>query len=68
MDERLRAWPWLAHGRHEYALMLAARNGIGDRARAQDLLSMAAATAKKLRMFALVERIAGAQTGTGLKS
>ncbi|CAN7783719.1 DUF4242 domain-containing protein [Paraburkholderia hospita] len=49
MDERLRAWPWLAHGRHEYALMLAARNGIGDRARAQDLLSMAAATAKNSR-------------------
>jgi hypothetical protein len=29
--------------------MLAARNGIGDRARAQDLLSMAAATAKNSR-------------------
>ncbi|MEX3634105.1 adenylate/guanylate cyclase domain-containing protein [Paraburkholderia sp. BR14320] len=68
MDERLRAWPWLAHSRHEYALMLAARNGIRDRARAQDLLSMAAAAAKKLKMFALVERIRGAQARTGLKS
>ncbi|WP_429363906.1 ATP-binding protein [Paraburkholderia sp. GAS32] len=33
MDERLRAWPWLAHGRYEFARMLAARNGVGDRAR-----------------------------------
>ncbi|ADG20296.1 adenylate/guanylate cyclase [Paraburkholderia atlantica] len=65
MDERLRAWPWLAHGRHEYALMLVARNGIGDRARARDLLSMAAAAAKKLEMFALVERIGGAQAIAG---
>ncbi|MEM5330948.1 AAA family ATPase [Paraburkholderia sp. JHI2823] len=62
MDERLRAWPWLAHDRHEYALMLAARNGIEDRARARDLLSMAATAANKLQMFALVERIGGAQT------
>jgi class 3 adenylate cyclase/tetratricopeptide (TPR) repeat protein len=68
MDERLRAWPWLAHGRHEYALMLAARNGAGDKAREQDLLSMAAAAAKKLKMFALVERIGGAQTQPGPRS
>jgi hypothetical protein len=68
MDERLRAWPWLAHGRHEYALMLAARNGREDRKRAQDLLSMAAAAARKLKMFALVERIGGAQTEARPKS
>jgi class 3 adenylate cyclase/tetratricopeptide (TPR) repeat protein len=68
MDERLRAWPWLAHGRHEFALMLAARNRVEDRARAQDLLATAAATAKELKMFALVERIGGAQTSTGLSN
>jgi class 3 adenylate cyclase/tetratricopeptide (TPR) repeat protein len=68
MDERLRAWPWLAHSRHEYALMLAARNRIDDGARAQDLLSMAAAEAKRLKMFALVERIGGAQTGAGARN
>ncbi|TCG03830.1 guanylate cyclase [Paraburkholderia steynii] len=68
MDERLRAWPWLAHGRHEYALMLAARNGREDRERAQDLLSMAAAAARRLKMFALVERIGGAQTEARTKS
>jgi hypothetical protein len=65
MDERLRAWPWLAHSRHEYALMLAARNRSEDKARAQDLLSMAAAEAKRLDMFALVERIGSARTGAG---
>lgn len=68
MDERLRAWPWLAHSRHEYALMLAARNRTEDRARARDLLSMAAAEAKRLDMFALVERIGGARTGAGARN
>ncbi|TDN58980.1 adenylate/guanylate cyclase domain-containing protein [Paraburkholderia sp. BL10I2N1] len=68
MDERLRAWPWLAHGRHEFALMLSARNRVEDRARAQDLLATAAAAAKELKMFALVERIGGAQASTGLRN
>ncbi|MFL9962886.1 AAA family ATPase [Paraburkholderia sediminicola] len=67
MDERLRAWPWLAHGRHEYALMLAARNGIDDRERARHLLADAIAAAKELKMFALVERIAGAQASAALR-
>jgi tetratricopeptide (TPR) repeat protein len=67
IDERLRAWPWLAHGRHEYALMLAARNGVGDRERAQHLLVDAVAAAKELKMFALVERIAGAQASAALR-
>jgi tetratricopeptide (TPR) repeat protein len=66
MDERLRAWPWLAHGRYEFARMLAARNGVGDRARAQALLADAAAAAKELKMFALVERIAGVCANTAL--
>ncbi|SAK68205.1 adenylate/guanylate cyclase [Caballeronia calidae] len=65
MDERLRAWPWLAHSRHEYALMLTARNRIEDRARAQSLLSLAAAEARRLEMFALVERIGGVQNRKG---
>ncbi|WP_027798032.1 AAA family ATPase [Paraburkholderia dilworthii] len=65
MDERLRAPPWLAHSRHEFALMLAARNRIEDRARAQDLLAAAATAASELKMFALVERIRAARTSTG---
>jgi tetratricopeptide (TPR) repeat protein len=65
MDERLRAWPWLAHSRHEFAVMLSARNRKADRARAADLLSNAAAAAKELKMFGLLERIGGAASGSG---
>jgi tetratricopeptide (TPR) repeat protein len=65
MDERLRAWPWLAHSRHEFAVMLSARNRKGDRARAADLLATAAATAKELKMFALLQRIGGAANSSG---
>jgi predicted ATPase/class 3 adenylate cyclase len=57
MDERLQAWPWLAHTRHEYALMLRARARDDDRARAAQLLASSAATAKTLEMYALLERI-----------
>jgi hypothetical protein len=57
MDERLQAWPWLAHTRHEYALMLRARARDEDRARAAQLLASSAATAKTLEMYALLERI-----------
>jgi tetratricopeptide (TPR) repeat protein len=67
MDECLRAWPWLAHGRYEYALMLAARNGVDDSVRAQHLLADAVAAAKELKMFALVERIGGAQASAALR-
>ncbi|MFP3566150.1 AAA family ATPase [Paraburkholderia sp. SIMBA_030] len=65
MDERLRAWPWLAHSRHEFAVMLSARNRQGDRAWAADLLATATATAKELKMFALLERIGGAASSSG---
>jgi hypothetical protein len=66
MDERLRASPWLAHSRHEFALMLAVRNRTEDRARARDLLAAAATAANELKMFALLERIGGARTSAGL--
>jgi tetratricopeptide (TPR) repeat protein len=64
MNERMHAWPWLAHARHEFALMLIARNGKGDRARAADLLKSAAATANELKMFALEERIRGVKSAS----
>ncbi|PRX18121.1 SAM (Sterile alpha motif) domain-containing protein [Paraburkholderia sp. BL18I3N2] len=67
LDERLRARPWLAHGRHEYALMLAARNAADDRARAQHLLADAVAAANELKMSALVERIVRAQASATLR-
>nr|WP_246257641.1 AAA family ATPase [Pararobbsia alpina] len=65
MDDHLRAWPWLAHSRHEFAVMLSVRNRKGDRARAADLLTTAAETAKELKMFALLERIGGTPSGSG---
>jgi hypothetical protein len=48
--------------------MLAERNRIEDRARAQDLLAAAADAARELKMFALVERIGGAYAGTRLRN
>ncbi|HLI66774.1 MAG TPA: AAA family ATPase [Caulobacteraceae bacterium] len=66
MDERLQARPWLAHSRREYALMLSARNRKGDQKRAAGLLAEAAATAKDLNMFALIERIGAAAPSVGV--
>ena len=38
-DERLQAWPWLAHTKHEFALVLRDRGGPGDQDRADALLA-----------------------------
>jgi class 3 adenylate cyclase/tetratricopeptide (TPR) repeat protein len=54
MDERIEAWPWLAHTQHEFAVMLRARGGC---ARADALLAAAAETAQRLGMTALQQRI-----------
>jgi tetratricopeptide (TPR) repeat protein len=57
LDESLQAWPWHAHTRYEYALVLFQRNRKQDRARATELLSSAAATAERFGMVALGKRI-----------
>ena len=57
MDERLQAWPWLAHTKHEFALMLRERGGLGDQDRADALLAEASASAERFGMAALQERI-----------
>jgi DNA-binding CsgD family transcriptional regulator len=57
LDERQGARPALAHARCEYARMLLARAGEGDRARAGTLLDAAAAEASALDMRALARRI-----------
>jgi tetratricopeptide (TPR) repeat protein len=57
IDERLQAWPWLAHSQHEFALMLQARGRRGDGGRADTLLGAAAETAQRLGMTALQQRI-----------
>jgi class 3 adenylate cyclase/tetratricopeptide (TPR) repeat protein len=57
MDERLRAWPWLAHTKHEFALMLRARGRAADRRKADKLLAEALASAERIGMPALQTQI-----------
>lgn len=49
-NERMGARPWLAHTQHDYARMLHARDGRGDRERAQELLDRALGTYRELGM------------------
>jgi hypothetical protein len=57
IDERLHAWPWLAHTKHEFAAVLLARGRARDRNRAETLLGEAAASAERLAMPALQQKI-----------
>lgn len=57
LDESLQAWPWHAHTRYEYALVLLQRNRKQDRAYVKELLASAAATAERFGMVALGQRI-----------
>jgi tetratricopeptide (TPR) repeat protein len=57
MDGRLHAWPWLAHTKHEFALALTARGRPPDQGRARLLLAEAAASAERLGMPALQQKI-----------
>jgi class 3 adenylate cyclase/tetratricopeptide (TPR) repeat protein/ABC-type transport system involved in cytochrome c biogenesis ATPase subunit len=57
MDERLQAWPWLAHTKHEFALMLRERSRASDRERGDTLLAEASASAERFGMAALQARI-----------
>ncbi len=62
LDGRLKAWPWLAHTKHEFALALHARGRPGDRDRAETLLAEAAATAERFGMASLDGKIRLATT------
>ena len=57
MDERLQAWPWLAHTKHEFALMLRARGRRRDQDRSNNLLASAGASAARIGMPALQQKI-----------
>jgi class 3 adenylate cyclase/tetratricopeptide (TPR) repeat protein len=57
MNARMEAWPWLAHTQHQYAGMLLARGASSDRGRAFALLDSAQATARRLGMRALEEKV-----------
>ena len=57
MDEQLRAWPWLAHTKHEFALMLRARGRSGDQQRATELIAAAMASAERIGLPALQQKL-----------
>jgi class 3 adenylate cyclase/tetratricopeptide (TPR) repeat protein len=57
MDEQLQAWPWLAHTKHEYALMLRARGRPRDQQRATELIATAMASAERIGMPALQQEL-----------
>ncbi len=58
-NERIGAWPWAAHARHDLARALARRAGPGDLERADALERAALATARRLGMTALEAAIGG---------
>ena len=60
LDQRLQAWPWLTHSKHEFAVMLRARARPDDYDRATQLLAEAAASAERFGMAALQNRIRAA--------
>ncbi len=55
-NERLGSRPWTAHTQYDYASMLVARGGQGDREKALDLLRKALDTAQEIGMKQVVER------------
>ena len=57
INERLHAWPWLAHSKYEFALALTARGRGADRSRAKELFAAAAASAERIGMPALQQKI-----------
>jgi len=57
IDERLEAWPWLAHTQYEFAAAMLAREAPGCRVRADSLLAAAAETAQSLGMTSLQQKI-----------
>jgi tetratricopeptide (TPR) repeat protein len=61
LDERMHAWPWLAHTQHEFAALLLRRGRAEDRRRADLLLSSAAETAVRLGMPTLQTQISALQ-------
>jgi hypothetical protein len=66
MNARIRARIWVAHTQHDYARMLIARDGPGDRARATALAAQALATAREIGMKPLEAKVVELQAAAGL--
>jgi hypothetical protein len=58
MNAEMAARPWLAHARYDYARALLRRGEPGDRGRAGELLTAAAASARALGMRSLADKVA----------
>jgi hypothetical protein len=72
-NERLGAWPWVAHTQHDLAAVLRRRAGSGDAERATALDAAALATAQRVGMTALEAAISetgvqGAPPAVGAES
>ena len=59
VNDGIRAWPLVAHTRHDFASMLLARRQPGDREQALELLGQVLATAEELGNEELLARGAG---------
>src|SRR5262245_5441251 len=66
MNARVRARIWVAHTQHDYARMLTARDGPGDRERAAALAAQALATAREVGMKPLEADVLTLQAAAGL--
>jgi DNA-binding SARP family transcriptional activator/tetratricopeptide (TPR) repeat protein len=62
MNERMGAHPWVAHTEHDYARVLLARGGEGDKTKAVELLGTALATARELAMEPLAGTVSALLT------
>jgi hypothetical protein len=66
MNARIRARVWVAHTQHDYACMLVARDGPGDRERATALAAQALATAREVGMKPLEAKLVELRAAAGL--
>ena len=68
LDERIEAWPWLAHSQAEYARMLLRRGREQDHPQAEALLAEALYTAQRLGMAYLTHKVGELQMQHQLKA
>ncbi len=66
MNARIRARIWVAHTQYDYARMMVARDGPGDRERATALAAQALATARTVGMKPLEAKVTELQAAAGL--
>ena len=63
MNARMAAWPWVAHTQYQFAMMFLKRSMPGDREHAFALLDVALATARRLGMRALEDKVSALLSG-----